>query len=523
MLIASSSGLDIFDRFSSFSKLVGTIRWIKRFTTNCKAGIQKNFYGCLKTKEIEDAEILLLIIIQSESFIDSEGIKHLEPFRDEKGLLRIKSKINLREDTYNFRFPIILPHNHAGVKLLVKDVHEKHSHAGVGTVLAVLREEFWILKGRRVVGAVIKKCVTCRRHDAKSLDALPAPLPLERVRDAAPFEILGVDLAGPIYLKGGKKSWVCIFTCAVYRAVHFELLHALSTPSFLMALRRHIGRRGRPSVIFSDHGKNFEGLNNRLERLNFKKLFKDLARQKIEWRFNPPSAPWWGGFWERLIGILKKLLRRVLKRSCLSYEEMLTVLIDCESVMNSRPITFVSDNEHEYIPLTPSHFLHEIKEVGVLDLDNIEGTALNKRYVYRQKIKDDLRRRFRSEYLGALSFQKRRIKSENIVNVGDIVLVGSDNKKRVDWPLARVKSVIFSRDGVIRVVRLITSNGELVRPIQRIYPLELNFNTPEERAIVSMEGNKNNCCMNEPGMNDVVKNVVTRSGRRSNPPQRFMY
>lgn len=66
-------------------------------------------------------------------------------------------------------------------------------------------------------------------------------------------------------------------------------------------------------------------------------------------------------------------LRRTLKKSCLSYEEMLTVLLDCEAIINSRPITFMSESESEVMPLTPSMFLQEIKEIGVLDLDQIEN------------------------------------------------------------------------------------------------------------------------------------------------------
>lgn len=59
------------------------------------------------------------------------------------------------------------------------------------------------------------------------------PLPINRVRDAAVFEISGVDFAGPLYLRGGMKAWVAIFTCAVYRAVHLELVSDLSTSGFL--------------------------------------------------------------------------------------------------------------------------------------------------------------------------------------------------------------------------------------------------------------------------------------------------
>ena len=298
--------------------------------------------------------------------------------------------------------------------------------------MSALREKFWILGGRKVLKAVIEKCMNCRRFDSKPLQSVPVGLPLNRVRDAGVFEVVGVDFAGPIYLKGGKKAWICLLTCAVYRAVHLELVTSLSTASFLMALRRHIARRGRPRVIYSDNGTNFVGLNNMFERLDFKKLSKILATEQVEWKFNPPTAAWWGGFWERLIGILKRLLRRTLKKSCLDYEEMLTILLDCEAVINSRPITFMSDNNHEVVPLTPSMFLQEVKEIGVLDLDRIENCQLDKRYSYRQKIKEDLRQRFRCEYLGALLNRSSKGSNVQKISVGDVVFLENESVKRLD-------------------------------------------------------------------------------------------
>jgi len=93
------------------------------------------------------------------------------------------------------------------------------------------------------------------------------PLPPNRVRDATIFEIVGVDFAGLLILRsGGGKAWICIFTCAVYRAVHFELASTLSTQGFLEYLRRFIARRGRPSIIYSDNGTNFTGAANALNK-----------------------------------------------------------------------------------------------------------------------------------------------------------------------------------------------------------------------------------------------------------------
>lgn len=154
-----------------------------------------------------------------------------------------------------------------------------------------LRKKYWILQSRTAVRAVINRCVICRRQNAKGMETSPAVLPEHRVRDAAPFKITGVDYAGPLFLTEGRKAYVCLFTCAVYRAVHLELTTSLSTEGFLQALR-FIARRGRPSIIYSDNGRNFVGAVNRLWSINWRKITQHCAFEQIEWRFNPPTAAW---------------------------------------------------------------------------------------------------------------------------------------------------------------------------------------------------------------------------------------
>ena len=522
-----------YNKFSNFDTIKRVIAWLKRFCHNCKVPLIQRKGGYLSSKELEDAEVLLIKIVQKECFKDFEKdtrIKHLQPLKDNNSLIRINTKIVLRKDTYNFRCPIILPGDHYISKLIIKNTHIGLNHAGVEITLSNIREKYWILGGRRAIRSVIHKCVQCRRHDAKPLESVPVPLPVNRIREAAVFEVVGVDFTGPLYLKGGQKAWVCLFTCAVFRAVHLELVTSLSTAALLMALRRLISRRGRPSYIYSDNGTNFVGLNNAFKDVNFYKLAEFAATKQIDWKFNPPSAAWWGGFWERLNGILKQLLRKTLRRSCLDYEEMLTILLDCEAIINSRPITFMADNDKDVIPLTPSMFLHEIKEVGVLDLDNIEVNKFKRRYVYRQKIKNDLRHRFRSEYLGALVHKRGNVKNNIQARVGDVVLVQDENSKRVDWPLALVTEVIAGKDNNIRVVRLKTAFGEMVRPIQRIYPLEVNYDNASldvDKIIVDkykdLRKISNEFIDDNNFENNAKENVITKCGRLSKRPNRLTY
>ncbi|GFW50052.1 integrase catalytic domain-containing protein [Trichonephila clavipes] len=103
-------------------------------------------------------------------------------------------------------------------------------------------------------------CITVSDGNVLKLNAIsrePAPLPLDRVVDCVTFEIMGINLAGPLFLKSGEKVWTALFTCANFRSSHLELVNSLTADSFLLSLRRFIARRGRPRTIYSDNGTNF--------------------------------------------------------------------------------------------------------------------------------------------------------------------------------------------------------------------------------------------------------------------------
>ena len=277
------------------------------------------------------------------------------------------------------------------------------------------------------------------------MKADPTPLPVHRVKDAAVFEVIGVDFAGPVFLRAQQKGWICLFTCAVYRAVHLELVTSMSTKTFLDSFRRFIGRRGRPSIVYSDNGTNFVGADNAFESLNWDTISKYSSAKRIDWRFNPPSAEWWGGWWERLIGMLKVILRKVLGKACLTYEEMCTILCDCELTLNSRPLTYVSEEPSDLMALTPAMFLHTTKETETPDIDVLNQIDLNASFKRKQELIEHLRIRFRNEYLSQL-ISKGSVRESRKVKEGDVVLVGEDNRKRIDWPLARIEKLILGRD-----------------------------------------------------------------------------
>ncbi|GFV85222.1 DUF5641 domain-containing protein [Trichonephila clavipes] len=127
-------------------------------------------------------------------------------------------------------------------------------------------------------------------------------------------------------------------------------------------------------------------------------------------------------------------------------------------------------------------FLISNKNSNIEDIEELNSNSLNKRIKYRSKLLKDLRQRFRNEYLSQL-IQKHNEKESRDPQIGEVVLVGDDNKKRLFWALAKIIELIPGRDGKIRTVRLKTQHGKMLRPIQRIYSLEIRSNENLQRGL----------------------------------------
>ncbi|GFX73914.1 uncharacterized protein TNCV_397251 [Trichonephila clavipes] len=244
--------------------MIRVMAWILRFQPKAK-----DLRKCaeLKNEELLNAQKITFRLMQKECYSNEEtrkSLKGLLIFEDEEGILRLKSRLINEEESKDFISPIILPSKHLAVRRFIAQEHLVNKHAGTLTLLTILRERFWIVKGKRIVRSVIKECLTCKRQKIKHLEVPFPPLPKDRTEVAAVFQVSGVDLAGPLLTKSKQKAWIVLFTCAVFRAVHLELITSLSTTDFIQAMRRFIARRGRISVMYSDNGTNFTGLNNAL-------------------------------------------------------------------------------------------------------------------------------------------------------------------------------------------------------------------------------------------------------------------
>ncbi|GFW07331.1 integrase catalytic domain-containing protein [Trichonephila clavipes] len=146
------------------------------------------------------------------------------------------------------------------------------------------------------------------------------------------------------------------------KTVHIELVSDLTSQAFITMLKRFMARRGKCAKLFSDNGKNFVGASNEIKKLleivrkPDEKLANYLAAEGIEWKFIPARSPNFGGLWEAAIKSCKYHLKRVVNGINLTYEELLTVTVQIEGILNSRPLCPLSNND-DFQELTPAHFL----------------------------------------------------------------------------------------------------------------------------------------------------------------------
>ncbi|XP_038106444.1 uncharacterized protein LOC119766117 [Culex quinquefasciatus] len=247
-----------------------------------------------------------------------------------------------------------------------------------------------------------------------------------------------------------------------------------------MAVRRFVGRRGSPVEIHSDNGTNFQGASRELKE-EIATIGQGLAatftNSNTKWIFIPPSAPHFGGSWERLVRSVKVALRSLCSDRNPNDETLLTVVAEAESIVNSRPLT------------SPNHFLL-LSSSGVAQpprvLSEPTKTTRSNWNLARQLV-DNFWRRWISEYLPTIANRTKWHSEAKAIKVDDQVLVVNDGERN-GWTRGRVLSVIPGRDGRVRQVTVQTTTGVLRRPVSKLAVLDIKgdgtatpHNEPEVR------------------------------------------
>ena len=193
----------------------------------------------------------------------------------------------------------------------------------------------------------------------------------------------------------------------------------------------------------------------------------------IQWKFNPPTASHMGGVWERQIRTIRKILRGLMKEQVLHDESLATLMCHVESIINSRPLTVVSDDIRDPEPLTPNHLL--LLRAGPANPPGVfEKCDLYSRRRWRQVqyLSDLFWKRWLREYLPLLQIRQKWLNPTSNLKVGDIVLIVDDNMPRNSWLMGKIVETLPGKDNLVRCAKVKTSVSTLLRPIHKLCLLE---------------------------------------------------
>ncbi|XP_077296008.1 uncharacterized protein LOC143918156 [Arctopsyche grandis] len=499
------------DKHSHLPRLLRVLSYVRRPLRNKQLNVKENNEP--SALELKDALNNLIRLSQMESFPleyrllskghpipSSSKLAKLSPLFHEN-LICVGSRLPL--GTTLSTSPIILSNKHKLTHMIVRDAHLKYIHLGTQALLSLLRQTYWPLAGHNTVKGVVRSCVICFRNKPLSHNRLMGLLPLERTTANFPFSHVGIDFAGPFPVKSGCnknskiiKGYVCVFVCFSSKAVHLELVGDLTSSNFLNCLRRFVARRGRPNTIYSDNATNFVGASRELvnlvkliyERPHEEKLLRYVASEGIRWKFNPPRAPHMGGLWEAAVKSMKIHLNKVLKATTLNFESFCTVLTQIEACMNSRPLSPLSSDPLDLLPLTPGHFLIG-RSLLALPMEVKYNTNVHANLLQIQLTTAAFWKRWSAEYLHSLQLRHKWKKdSSNNLSVGQMVLLKEEHMLPTRWVLGRVTKLYPGPDGRVRVVDVFTASGEFRRSSHLVAPLPILPQGPLDRKEDQQEG-----------------------------------
>ena len=205
-----------------------------------------------------------------------------------------------------------------------------------------------------------------------------------------------------------------------------------------------------------------------MSKLEVSKIIEKTAFKGINWSFNPPQSPHFGGMFECMIKAAKRSMKKVLENAEISDEEMLTAITGTQYLINSRPLTYQLANIDYNVPLTPNHFL--IGQLGGDFSPECELASLHpvERWKRVQELISHFWKRLMIELIPTLSPRSKWRKIQRDIRVGDVILSLSQKNERGRWPLGKVIETEVDKDNHVRRVKILVKDKIYERGLNSI-------------------------------------------------------
>lgn len=444
-----------------------------------------------RTYERENA-LLILIRIEQFNYFENE-IKSLErngrllrenkfyKFNlklDKSRILRVTTRLassddNLKHFSYDRMNPILLPKNAQLTKLIILQEHVSNAHMLNKSVAMRLMEKYYIPNINWTISKIIKnECYECRRVNARPQIPMMGDLPIERLGYLQPpFTYTMIDVAGPFEIMCGRKygkRWLMVMSCLTTRAIHIEILDSMDAKTSLYALLNFCYIRGKPLTIISDNGTNFVGANRnlQLQLMEHNKFLEDQGKESISinWEFHPAKGSYMNGAVERMIGLIKNAMKRLVKEikilhARLDETTLRHMIHKIIYILNSRPISMIPI-EGTNTFLTPNLFLMNRPDaMNYPIISKCTDIDLNK---FKNEIDTFIKilwQHWLKAYVPTIMMREKWIEKKKKLEKGDIV-VTADPSSTNSWRLGVITDLIEgSRDQVRKVEILLGKNA----------------------------------------------------------------
>ena len=407
-------------------------------------------------------------------------------------MLRVGGRLKNSDLDIVEKHPIILHRDSYIATLIVRHYHTNIHHQGRHLTEGAVRSAgYWIVGCKRLISKLIHLCVSCKRLRGKLSTQKMADLPTDRLEPAPPFTFVGVDAFGPWEVvtrrtRGGSansKRWAILFTCLTVRAIHIEIVEEMSSSAFINALRRFTSVRGHVRIFRSDNGTNFVGATNDLNisaiNVEDSKIADYLHDTGSLWIFNPPHASHFGGVFERMIGVTRRILDGILlehKHKQLTHDILCTFMAEVCAIVNSRPITTVSTDPDDPSVLSPAVLLTQKSTNIETSFSYLDSKDMYKaQWKFVQVLAERFWSKWRRQYLTTLQTRPKWNVTNPNISVGNVVLMKDNECGRMHWPLGKVIETYPSDDGLVRKAKIrIYRDGKLsdfIRPIVELVVL----------------------------------------------------
>ena len=393
------------------------------------------------------------------------------------------------ENDEHTKYKIFLPKESSLAKLLILSIHEINNHASHSTVLSHYKENYSTNGIRSVSKKVISGCITCRRLKTRLPTRPPLPhLPEDRTNFRRPFEAIGIDTTGHFWVTEfgeERKVYIYVATCMSTRAIFLEVIEDLTAEATLMFLRRLGANYGPPKTIYSDNATSFHATQELLRQ--------HIDKNDISWHFQTPRAPWKGGHFERLIGIVKSTISTTIAKKKLKKSELQTIIKEAECLINTRPLTYIEDDINQEI-ITPSKLIrgYDVYFSSLYNVENSEDidftlseNKLKNHYFELLRILKKFTNLFKKQYLNSLSVTRNinRKYRKWSPKVGDVVLIKNEGHREL-WPLGRIIAIYDDDDNFVRSVKVSDGNKEILRDPSLLVPLITNEGTELDNSLM---------------------------------------